>query len=130
RRGRPPPSRCGCAHRANGGAADRSGELRYSDDHPRHDEHDDRDLHPHPRRRHAGAQRYDTRRAGPSERSLRYAAAMNVTRPRTAARATGTLAVFAALVLAAGAAAYGSSAGHAAAGNVPLVGVNISDIEP
>jgi len=55
---------------------------------------------------------------------------MNVTRPRTAPRATGTLAVFAALVLAAGSAAYGSSAGHATAGNVPLVGVNISDIEP
>jgi Cellulase (glycosyl hydrolase family 5) len=56
---------------------------------------------------------------------------MNATRPRTAARATGTLAMFAALAFAAGSSAYGSSAGHAdAAGTVPLVGVNIHDIEP
>jgi hypothetical protein len=55
---------------------------------------------------------------------------MNVNRPRTAACATGTLAVFAALVLAASPSAYGSSARRAASGNVPLVGENISDIEP
>ena len=56
---------------------------------------------------------------------------MNPTRPRTAARAAGTLAVLAALVLAAASSAYGSTAPRAAAaGNVPLVGANISDIQP